>query len=90
LSRKIPGANGPRLNSFGKQTARPDSMSPGDMKVPILPAPRATNRGTMEEARAQMPRPKRPQFTQRYWKASIAHPDSLHGNPDARREIGEG
>jgi hypothetical protein len=88
MSRAAPGMNGPRLNTFDPKQR--DSLSPGDMKVPILPAPRATNRGTMEEPRAMMPKPKRPQFTQRYWKSSPPHPDSLHGNPDARREIGEG
>jgi hypothetical protein len=65
-------------------------MSPGDFKVPMLPNPPPMNRGTMEEPRAMMPKKKRPQFSQRYWKASNPHPDMLHGNPDARREIGEG
>jgi hypothetical protein len=88
MSRKTPGMNGPRLNSFDPK--QNDSLSPGDMKVPMLPKPRPTNRGTMEEARAQMPKPRRPQFTQRYYKSSNPHPDYLHGNPDARREIGEG
>jgi hypothetical protein len=83
-----PGSGGPRLNSFDPKQQGP--MRTADNRVAMLPVPRATNRGTMEEGRAAMPAKRRPLFNQRYYQQSTQHPDNLFGNPDARRNnIGE-
>ena len=97
----------PRLSSFGKQVKRPDSLSPGDMKVPdrmvyklVGGRPRTDvmrgggptvapndNAGRLDP---QVGGKKRISFSQRYYQKSNPHQDYLHGNPDSRREVGEG
>ena len=67
----------PRLDSFDPK--QKDTLDAGRGQV--------GQRGGSEGMRAQMPKKKRPLFSQRYYQPSPQHPDNLAGNPDSRREI---
>src|SRR5216683_8191514 len=80
----------PRQSTF-KKGQRGASQSPDDMKIASRPVMAGGGPSVAPNEIAGRPDPgfkqKRPLFNQRYWRASMQHPDNLQGNPDARREI---
>jgi len=73
----------PRLKTLNRPANKPSgTMDPGDMKVAVgRPAGTAPNDNAGRADQDPLKKKKRPQFTQKYYRKEIPHPDYTFGDP---------